>query len=167
MIVDGLVLLLLLLVTPRVHLISALMFLDEARVQEDHTFVHDLEMRSHEVEITYEFLVYQGFDLVCAADLNHKALILTLQVLRSHHKVTINLSNLRFLPGVSGEDFDVIGTVTKVAYALEMNLAFHGLVRLLPILLLLSPVISQRSIVPGCGIHTFLVKGHRGIICGG
>lgn len=69
---------------------------------------------------------------------------------------------------MSSEDFDVIGTVTKVADSLEVNLAFHGLVRLLPILLLLmSPVIGQRAIVPSCGIHTFLVEGHRGIIGGG
>jgi hypothetical protein len=30
-----------------IHLISALMFLDKARVQQDHPLIHDLKMRSH------------------------------------------------------------------------------------------------------------------------
>ena len=72
--VDSLVLLLL-VSSSWIHISSALMFLDETRVQKDHTLVHDLEVRGHQVEITSKLLVNQGFNLVSTANLNHKALI--------------------------------------------------------------------------------------------
>ena len=66
----------------------ALMLLDEARVQQHHALVHDLQVRGHQVEVANELLVDQAVHLVRASDLNHKALVLPLQVLGCHYKVT-------------------------------------------------------------------------------
>ena len=66
----------------------ALILLDEAGIQEYHAFVHDFQVRRHQIEVAYELLVDQTVHLVRAPDLNNEGLMLSLLVLGRHHEVT-------------------------------------------------------------------------------
>ena len=73
-----------------VRICVALVLLNEARVQQHHAFVHDLQVRGHQLEVTYELLANQTVHLFCTSYLYHETLILPLKVLSRHHKVTKN-----------------------------------------------------------------------------
>ena len=66
----------------------ALILLDEAGIQEYHAFVHDFQVRRHQIEVANELLVDQTVHLVRAPDLNNEGLMLSLLVLGRHHEVT-------------------------------------------------------------------------------
>jgi hypothetical protein len=61
-------------------------------------------------------------------------------MLGSHHEVTIHVvlrKSAPSLPRMGRKDFNSVQTVTQVSHALKVNLGFHRLVSLLPVLLLL------------------------------
>ena len=66
--------------------------------------------------------------------------MLSLLVLGSHHEVTIQVGLRKSAPGLprmGRKDFNSVQTVTQVSHTLKVNLGFHRLVSLLPVLLLL------------------------------
>ena len=82
-------------------------------------------MAGDQVEVAPELLVDQRIHLVRASDLDHKGFVGSLLVLGCHDQV----GRMR------DENLNVVGTVAKVLDTLEQDLALHGCVRLLPILL--------------------------------
>lgn len=62
-------------------------------------------------------------------------------MLGSHHEVTIQVGLRKSAPGLprmGREDFNAVQTVTQISHTLKVNLGFHRLVSLLPVLLLLA-----------------------------
>jgi len=65
-------------------------------------------------------------------------------MLGRHHEVTIHMVLRKSAPGLprmGSEDFNAVQTVTQVSHTLKVNLGFHRLVSLLPVLLLAASII--------------------------